>query len=204
MKIIQALWFNHTKNEINYSADWLDVRYHLMSWALSILSLKKYSNPVELLTDSIGCDLLIDKLVLPYSNVNLVFDSFENSSANKFWALKKIYSYSIHNEPFVFVDGDVFNFNPGLVKKKELVSQNFGNNFMFYQPVQLAIKKECTINDYIDNIQLDAVNTGVVGGTNFDFFKNFKDEVFDFVEKNKKSLLKVIDEYHIETKYINV
>ena len=83
-----------------------------MSWALSCLQLNKFYNNVELITDSRGKELLIDKLKLPYKNVRIELDNLNFDCSPQLWVTNKIYSYTLHNEPFLNVDGDVYIFQP--------------------------------------------------------------------------------------------
>ena len=43
----------------------------MMSWVLSCLSLRNYYDDVELYTDKLGYELLIEKLRLPYTYVHV-------------------------------------------------------------------------------------------------------------------------------------
>ena len=45
-----------------------------MSWTLSCLSLREHYDEVALYTDQKGYDVFINKLHLPYTEVNVVYD----------------------------------------------------------------------------------------------------------------------------------
>ena len=64
-KIVQSYWSKAYKNSPN--SGWAFRETHYMSWALSCLQLKQFYDEIELITDSEGADLLINKLHLPYS-----------------------------------------------------------------------------------------------------------------------------------------
>ena len=103
MKIIQTYWTKpmfHTSEELynRIKGGWPAMHYALSAMAYSCLSIKKYYPDIELVTDSFGMELLIDVLDLPYKNVNLALDKFDVNL--NLWALAKVYSYSLQEEPF--------------------------------------------------------------------------------------------------------
>ena len=110
MKIVQSLWSKPNqglpfseKNKLG----WPDRKYNYFSWALSVLQFKQYYDEVELVTDKEGYQLLIDKLGLPYSRVQVLLDDV-NDYPPRLWAIGKIYVYNIQEQPFIHADGDVF------------------------------------------------------------------------------------------------
>lgn len=64
-----------------------------MAWALSCLSLKELLDSVTLYTDEVGKQWLIDYLHLPYTEVNVVYNS--TLCLNRHWAYAKIKTYSL-------------------------------------------------------------------------------------------------------------
>ena len=56
---------------------WKHPELHFMSWALSCLSLREHYDDVTLYTDSAGYDVLINKLRLPYTRVEVCFDNLK-------------------------------------------------------------------------------------------------------------------------------
>lgn len=57
----------------DHSFGWLNQESHLMSWALSCLSISKHYD-VALYTDTEGKRMLVDRLKLPYKEVHVVYD----------------------------------------------------------------------------------------------------------------------------------
>jgi hypothetical protein len=79
MKIVQTLWTlpsfakNSKENlENRLSGGWLHPKYYYFAMAYSCLTLKKFYDKIELVTDKIGADLLINKLKLPYTSVKIL------------------------------------------------------------------------------------------------------------------------------------
>ena len=122
MKIVQSFWSgNNWSLDKNYG--WYSSKYHWLGWVLSVNQLRKFYDEVELVTDRIGYEILINKLKLPYSKVHVILDDLNQYNEN-LWALAKIKSYSFMNEPFLHVDGDVFiweKFDEELLKQDIIV-----------------------------------------------------------------------------------
>ena len=105
MRIVQTFW-TAGRDPLKYSFGWSHPEYNLMSWALSCLSLREHYDEVALYTDQEGYDVLINKLHLPYTEVNVVYD--KNLCLPHHWAYAKIKTYSMQTTPFIHVDGDVY------------------------------------------------------------------------------------------------
>jgi len=204
MKIVQSYWSKPSlkKENINISdrnkGGWLDKKYNYMSWALSCLQFKKYYENVELVTDAAGYDFLINKLELPYTSVRVVLDEL-NDYHPDLWALGKIHAYSIQDEPFIHADGDIFIYCKFTDKfeKSPLIAQNIEKGFNYYDDLFKNIEKEF---DYVPEVlyeskklngEIIAVNAGILGGTDVDFFKHYTKEAFKFVDNNRANLDKV-------------
>lgn len=65
MNYIQTLYIDSSKNPLKNSFGWARPEYHLMSWALSCLQLKKIYGNVELYANNTAAELLINDLKLP-------------------------------------------------------------------------------------------------------------------------------------------
>ena len=127
-----------------------------MCWALSCLNAKKIYGNIELYTDTVGKKILIDKLNLPYDRVHLVFDNndFMDSLPNELWAISKIYTYSLQNEPFIHVDGD-FILWENLDFQKDITCQNLELNFDLYKDIYNALlKKMKLLSKHMDKITI--------------------------------------------------
>jgi hypothetical protein len=107
IRSIQSFWSCNQTNLLSTNAGWLAPEYNLMGWTLSCLQLKQYFNEVVLYTDSIAARMLIDYLKLPYNEVICTMDALNHYNP-ELWALPKIYTYSVQQQPFLHVDGDVF------------------------------------------------------------------------------------------------
>ena len=196
MRIIQTFW---TKNqgELKTSGGWLSPEYHWMSWALSCLQLRQYYPGVNLYTDDSGKAILIDKLKLPYTSTFLHHNSISEIS-RELWALSKIYSYSLQEEPFLHIDGDIYIWErfSQRIEKAEAVAQNYEINFPYYFKTFKEIKEHFVffpdaVLKEINTENIISTNTGIVGGNNLELFKKYSSEAFLFVKSNAKNLDKI-------------
>jgi hypothetical protein len=204
MKIIQSLWVkpNLKKANLNISdrnkGGWIDKKYNYMSWTLSCLQFKKYYDKVELVTDTLGYDLLINKLGLPYTKVDVCLDVL-NDYHPDLWALGKIYAYSMQNEPFIHADGDIFIYKKfeDSFEKSALIAQNIEQGFGYYDEVFKLLEDNFEYipnflkESKIKNNEIVSVNAGLLGGSDLDFIKEYTTEAFKFVDSNTSKLEKV-------------
>jgi hypothetical protein len=68
----------------------------------------KHYDEIELVTDSYGKALLVDRLKLPFTSINTAIDSAPEYVSPRHWSLSKIIAYSLQDKPFVHVDADVY------------------------------------------------------------------------------------------------
>ena len=188
-KAIQSLWFQNSDMKTDYSCGWLSTKYNLFSLTLSCIQLAKLFDKVELFTDDIGTELIVEKLQLPYTSVR---DDLNIIKESKYpWVMNKIYTYSLQSEPFLHIDTDAYLFeHPINIKLTEpLIAQNFEFNHPCYINALKEVENFEYLPHYIQPINKDdisAVNAGIIGGTNFLFYKVFYNEIINFININEK------------------
>jgi hypothetical protein len=189
MKIIQSFW-SAQKDISTYSFGWLDAKYHLLSWILSSHQLKKHYDDVELVTDQAGYEILINRLKLPYTKVHVILDKL-NKFDDKLWALAKIKAYSIQDEPFLHVDGDVFiwdkidmgiNNYDIIVQNEELITPYYDEMWSKVYPHLNCLP--IVMRNYIEGVDRGAYNMGIFGASNLEFIKQYVNNSFEFVDSN--------------------
>jgi hypothetical protein len=199
MKIVQTFWSGSSSNIIKDTFGWYASEYHLMSWALSCLQLRKFYDNIVLYTDKNGYKLLIEYLKLPYTDVIITLDEL-NKEDSDLWAMSKIYTYSKQDEPFLHVDGDVFiweAFNKEFLKANLIAQNKEVGTANFYESMFHEIEKELVFSpEDIKIIQqkhasIFTYNAGILGGHNIDFFKKYTSLCFKFIEKNRVILSKI-------------
>lgn len=191
MKIVQTLWMpSDIEQPIHHRGGWLSPEYHWMAWALSCLLLKKHYSKVDLYTTETGKQFLIDQLNLPYSNFFTI--PHENLISSVNWALSKLLTYSIQDEPFLHVDGDVFIWNP-LGKdllNSALIAQNAETDTNAYNHGLQVLRKQGFLKKF--NLTLPkkgnviAYNAGIIGGYDIEFMGTYARQAIAFVQSNLK------------------
>jgi hypothetical protein len=201
MKIIQSFWTlpmfkgDQTIHNNRLSGGWINSKYNLLSWAYSCLQLRKFYHNVELITDQIGKILLIDCMQLPYTKVSTDLDVLGNENP-ELWAIGKLTSMQLQEEPFIHVDGDVFIWERFSEKLEEasVVVQNREADFTFYRTVlDHLISNNLYVpavvqKNYLTGEKIDAFNAGIVGGNDVIFFKNYISEALRFGRNAGKTL----------------
>jgi len=210
MKIIQTFWSGPTGTAgspgpagapapLSLRGGWLSPEYHWMSWALSCLQLKALYGEVELITDSRGKEILIDLLELPYTSVKTSLEGALDHYPPQVWALAKIHSYGIQDQPFIHVDGDVFLWQPFSenILQADLVSQNPELNLSFYRTMLEEINTHFAYipplfsrQHYADR-DIHSSNAGLFGGRDLAFIARYCRMAFEFIDRNLSGLSKV-------------
>ena len=188
MRFVQTLWCGG-KSLSDYSFGWLNQESHLMSWALSCLSISKHYD-VALYTDTEGKHMLVDRLKLPYKEVHVVYEDL--AVLPHHWAIAKIKTYTLQEEPFIHVDGDIYIPNPlpDDILKAGLVAQNREIGTKYYRRMvdrMLSfgtIKLPRYIEQGLEEESISSYNMGIFGGNDVDFIHEYCDEALRFVRDN--------------------
>jgi len=201
MKIIQTFWTGtiEKNNPLDSKGGWLSPEYNWMSWALSCLQLKKIFGEVELFTDALGKEILIDMLRLPYSKVSVVLDGVLNGLPPEVWSLSKLHTYSLQEEPFLHFDGDLFLWQPipDAVLGSEVIVQNKELDLALYRFTLDQINSQFTSIPYFcaaafyHEKPIVSINAGIIGGHNLALFKQLREAAFEFICSNKDHLYKI-------------
>jgi hypothetical protein len=189
MRIVQTFW-TAGRDPLKYSFGWSHPEYNLMSWALSCLSLREHYDEVALYTDQEGYDVLISKLHLPYTEVNVVYD--KNLCLPQHWAYAKIKTYSLQTKSFLHVDGDVYLPQPipEDIANAPLIAQNKEIGTDYYRDMMHSVlhNPEMILPKCIEKgLQEDSIasyNMGVFGGNDLRFIMQYCNEVQKFFDTN--------------------
>lgn len=198
MIYIQSLFIRDDQNPFENSFGWAAPHYHLMGWALSCLTLKKQLGHLSLYCNKRAKELLIDILGLPYDEIHESMNGWEPPHP-QLWALSKIHTYALQKSPFLHIDGDVFLFGkfPERITTCSVVAQNVEEftdyYYSFMKPInrQFTYQPECLVEDFRKMENLHALNAGILGGCDIDFFQKYCAEAFKYVEANLPNLSKM-------------
>ncbi len=187
-KIVQSYWSKAYKNSPN--SGWAFRETHYMSWALSCLQLKQFYDEIELITDSEGADLLINKLHLPYTSYLTTLDKL-NDENPAIWTLGKIAAYEMQQEPFIHVDGDIYIWKPfpKRIENAGIVAQNIEKNYTFGINLLGEMRNMDFFFPFLPSTgDMYESNMGIVGGHDLDFFKDYCSLVYNFLDSNRDKL----------------
>lgn len=164
---------------------WNSEKHHLLSWILSVETARRHGGTTCLVTDDVGARVLVDGLNLPFDCVTMDLNAMACSDSD-WWALGKVYTYSLQRKPFVHIDSDVFLWSP---LPKELLaapvfaqcpeSYSHGNPYYRCAEFEFAI---ASVNGWIpkeldrytpaDGV-LQPVSCGILGANRIDFIRYF-------------------------------
>jgi hypothetical protein len=146
-----------------------------------------------LVTDRKGEKLLIDKLGLPFTHVSTELDRLQNVNPT-WWALGKLVSYSMQDQPFMHLDTDVFLWKPLAPQVAEApvfaqCPEIHGEDLHCHQrDIEQAfaangcsLPKEWEWERSQENACHREENCGIVGGTNVAFLRYFAQTALDMV-----------------------
>ena len=199
MNYIQTFHIDSEKDPFRYPFGWVAPEYHMMGWALSCLQLQKVYGKVSLFANSQAARLLVDILQLPYGEVKITHDKLFFPHPD-LWALPKIYTYSIQEQSFMHIDGDVFLFKPFDVNlmESDLITQNVEIETKdYYKPMKKALMANftflppCVKKDFESGAPIYACNAGIIGGNNVSFFHEYASTVFEYILENGDRLKRI-------------
>lgn len=191
MKIIQTYWNAKGEDFDQVKCGWLTPETHWMAWALSCTLLRRFYDDVELYTTEKDAEIF-RKFNIPYTKIHTSLNcDFIRNLDSSMWAYAKIYTYSLQEEPFLHVDGDVFiweAFNKSLFSG-DICVQNVEENLeVYHKSIETLFNTEgAFIPEWIyENKDYPiAYNMGIFGSNNIPFVKEYCNIAFDYYEKNK-------------------
>ena len=137
MKAIFSFWSKPYVGSLHKScAGFPNEHYLKVSFELAILTARKHFSKIELVTDTEGADLLVNRFGLNFDQVNLALNECQDIPSDV-WAAGKLKAYSIQKEPFVHLDYDLFlmkDLPEGFVNGQIIVqSQEPFAHYQFYE-----------------------------------------------------------------------
>lgn len=188
MKVVQTFW-GGGKNLLIDNFGWADSQYHLMSWALSCLSLRENYDEVVIYTDSGGHKIFSELLGLPYTDIIVQYDNLACLDAH--WAYPKLLTYSLQDKSFIHVDGDVYLARRlrSEIEAGALIAQNKEIGTAYYKGMMDSILSNgLIIPDYLakelDKDSISSYNAGVLGGNDIEFIQRYCRSAFDLIQTN--------------------
>lgn len=203
MNIIQTFYsYADIKNPIHDNASFLTLDMNWKSMALSCILLKKHFKEVTLYCNQRVKNLIIDQFQIPYDHIIEIPDLMEEYRGCNLWALPKIHTYSLQQEPFLHVDCDWFMFErlSDSILDSDIIGQNIEYDDQMYnhRTLEKLISNKCDIplfvlNEYCKEPILRVINAGVLGGNDIHFIHKYIQTIFHFINTNKPILHKLND-----------
>lgn len=199
MKPVHLFWTPKNHRLSSLQMGWLDLRYHLFSWVLSASTIRRFYDRLELVTDDFGEEILVNELKLPYTHVRKDYEGLDLGYPESIWAAKKMYGYTLHNEPFINIDGDAFIWQafPDDLLNAPLFAQNLEINVPFYLSALQDIRRHFDYQpDFVKQANpaktpIIASNAGILGANSLSFIQQYVQFGFDFLDKNLRRIEKV-------------
>lgn len=150
---------------------------------ISAYCLKKNFGEVHLITDSKSKPYFMD---IPWTSVSTSLDQVPTDFPHV-WSLSKLYAFreiASRGEPFIHTDNDAFLWKglPERLRKAEVFGQH-PENVVDYRYDPWKFYANCP-NKHIFEVSCPptAINVGIVGGTNVEFFKDYSKSAIAFVQ----------------------
>lgn len=196
-----AVWSLWTKpiRELPVQA-WADEYHHLLSWILSVQTARRHFSRTVLVTDDYGARLLVDTLGLEFDSVSTALNQIEKYNA-QWWALGKLHTYALQEEPFVHVDADAFLWQqiPQRLTYAPVFCQNFEplvlpNAFYDVDKFRRLREQGAWIPQEIDWFEASgrvpsAVCCGIFGGNDIEFINHYARSAIRLVQEEPNVML---------------
>ena len=181
MKAVFSFWSKPYNRSLHKScAGFPSEHYFKTAFELAILTAREHFDVIELVTDTEGGELLIDKLGLEFDCVDYALEAIMDMPSN-LWCFGKLKAYSVQAEPFVHLDFDLFLLKPlpDWFYTADIVTQSrepfrlphYGQYYMSNIEVigftHVNMPAEWAAFGGIPLILQWAHNTGLVGGQNW-------------------------------------
>lgn len=156
----------------------------LLSWSVSVKLARRHFARVILVTDTWSWKNLFEPLDLPLDDVRIILDDLDCTT--DMWAIAKAYAIMEMDEPFVHLDPDVYlwgELSEEILESKVFTQSKEGK--WQGQVYDIYVKRSDDYHKnfegackYFDNFRAEnlehlAYNTGVVGGNDLGFLKNW-------------------------------
>jgi hypothetical protein len=193
---MRAVWSFWSKPfaALRHSA-WLSEKHHLLAWVLSTMTARLHYPATALYTDDAGARLLIDGIGLEFDHVSTALNAL-NAQDPEWWALGKLYSYSLQTDPFVHIDNDVFLWHPlspdpGSVAVLAQNPEYLSAGHFYYRPE--AFEKNIASGGgwlpvewrwyRINHLDQRGDCCGVFGGSRVDFIQHYATQAIRLMEE---------------------
>jgi len=194
---MNAVWSFWSKPYFaHYRFVWPSDKHHLLAWVLSLETAKQHQEETYLYTDDDGKRLLVDGLGLRFGRVSTALNALAGDDP-EWWALGKIYTYSLQTAPFVHIDNDVFLWKPlpARLEQAPVFAQHpepFKPGRSHYQPEMIERALHGSTPGWLPTEWLwfrrvpgsqRSECCGIVGGRNVDFIRHYASQSLKLIKE---------------------
>lgn len=144
------------------------------------------------MTDDQGAEFLVELLKLPYAKVSTQLNALQDLAPYQphIWSFGKVYAYTLQQEPFLHLDGDVFLWKPfpDDMLRQPIVVQQLENQNQFHESVFSDVRG--SLGEFPPYEQgayssiLSQYNMGVFGGSDLAHIHTYAQDSMAFVRNN--------------------
>ena len=177
------------------SSVWREPRHHLLAWGLSLKLARRHFAETQLVTDTPGRAMLIDRLGLEFDDVRVDLDGIREADPG-WWALGKIIAYSVQEKPFVHLDTDVFLWKtlpPSLTSAPVLTQCPEVHSLddpwcaprqveTLFERHHLSLPVEWEWASSLSNNTFREENCGIMGGNQVDFLRHYSQTAIRLIQ----------------------
>ena len=196
MKAVFSFWSKPYYGSLHKGfAGFPSEHFFKVAFELAILTARNHFKTIELITDTEGSQLLVEKMGLQFDTVTTDLDECHDIPVN-LWAFGKLKAYSVQKEPFMHLDFDLFMLKPLpkwffdaqiLMQSEENFKQSY---FQYYKQGFDVLKSHkntpVEMGAYGDVIlsEQSAHNAGVLGGQNWQALSDYGTKAMQFIRDN--------------------
>jgi hypothetical protein len=184
---MRAVWSFWSKPFWAYKGSiWHEPRHHFLAWGLSLKLARSHFAETQLVTDSAGKAVLIDRLGLEFDDVRLDLDALRDVDPG-WWTLGKLTAYSLQEAPFVHLDTDVFLWKalPASLTSAPVLAQCPEIHSLddpwcaprqveaLFERHQLSLPVEWEWASSVNTNTFREENCGILGGNRVDFLRHY-------------------------------
>lgn len=204
MVIVYSFWDKPNKRK------WYNEKYQWYSLALSVYQSNLYYGN-SIMHTTIKQKEFFEKLEIPFTEISTSLEDVKYD--NRIWAIGKVLTYYIQEEPFIHIDNDLIlyekipDFDDVLVEKKESFDIPFYKDGYDYALIR------CQENFKKPYIEINnSVSAGVYGVKNLVLNKEYCSEVFEICDNNKiylesqrdlKAFMIILEQYTLACNIVN-
>jgi hypothetical protein len=174
---------------------WREPRHHLLACGLSLKLAERHFDETQLVTDTPGKRMLVDRLGLEFDDVRTDLDGLSNTDPG-WWTLGKLVAYRLQQGPFVHLDTDVFLWKPlpsSLIVAPVLTQCPELHSWdepwctprrieTLFERHQLGLPVEWEWASSVDTHTFREENCGIIGGNEVGFLRHYAQTAISLVQ----------------------